>query len=65
MELTIQELKTIKEALNSIISQRQQHKLFIQENTIKWDKNEEYLKQEYDLLERTIKELDIRKLDNE
>lgn len=57
MELTIQELKILKSSLNALISQRITYSVAIS-NEKKLEINKKQMKEEYELLDRVIKELD-------
>lgn len=57
MELTTQELKILKSSLNALISQRITYSVAIS-NEKKLEINKKQMKEEYELLDRVIKELD-------
>ncbi|MEX0083018.1 hypothetical protein AB2T90_11345 [Clostridium butyricum] len=57
MELSTQELKILKSSLNALISQRITYSVAIS-NEKKLEINEKQMKEEYELLDRVIKELD-------
>ncbi|MBY6838713.1 hypothetical protein [Clostridium botulinum] len=54
MEFTTEELKEIKIALNTLVGNRIQYRLFVQEGIRKED-NEKYLKLDYELIEKIVK----------
>lgn len=57
MELSTQELKILKSSLNALISQRITYSVAIL-NEKKLEINKKQMKEEYELLDRVIKELD-------
>ena len=57
MELSTQELKILKSSLNALISQRITYSVAIS-NEKKLEINKKKMKEEYELLDRVIKELD-------
>ncbi|MEO2600922.1 hypothetical protein [Clostridium butyricum] len=57
MELSTQELKILKSSLNALISQRITYSVAIS-NEKKLEINKKQMKEEYELLDRVIKELD-------
>ncbi|NFH01330.1 hypothetical protein FC831_13765 [Clostridium botulinum] len=54
MEFTTEELREIKIALNTLVGNRIQYRLFVQEGVRKAD-NERYLKLDYKLIEKIVK----------
>lgn len=54
-------LEETKRALNCLISQRIQYRLLIPEDSKRAELNEKYLKQDYNILEDIVTELDILK----
>lgn len=58
MEFNKEELKELKTAINSIISQRLTYKIIVQDGSKRQELNDKYLKQDYALLEKVIKEID-------
>lgn len=58
MEFNKEELRELKTAINSIISQRLTYKITVQDGSKRQELNDKYLKQDYELLEKVIKEID-------
>ncbi|HBJ1650867.1 TPA: hypothetical protein LA460_000085 [Clostridium botulinum] len=53
MEFTAEELREIKIALNTLVGNRIQYRLFVQEG-IRKDDNEKYLKLDYKLIKKIV-----------
>ena len=58
MELSRSELHELKVSLNNMIGSRISYKFQLDENSKRYNMNESYLKMDYELLEKVIKELD-------
>ncbi|WP_252225230.1 MULTISPECIES: hypothetical protein [unclassified Clostridium] len=55
---TKEELQEIKVALNTIIGNRIQYRLFVAEG-VRCKDNEKYLKQDYSILEKVLNEIEM------
>jgi hypothetical protein len=63
MEFTIDELKELKHCINSTIGLRIQYDCILDEGKRK-DDNDRWLAEDYLLLARIVKELDLRKVED-
>lgn len=58
LELSRSELHELKVSLNNMIGSRISYKFQLDENSKRYNMNESYLKMDYELLDKVIKELD-------
>ena len=65
MKLTLNEMKELKIAINSLIGQRITYSISVKEGSIREKNNEQYLKDDYALLERILKEIENKKAELE
>ena len=63
--LTLEELKEWKMAINSLIAQRITYSISVKEGSERETNNQKYLDMDYQLLEKVIKEIGIRKAEQE
>ena len=63
--LTLEELKEWKMAINSLIAQRITYSISVKEGSEREANNDKYLKLDYQLLEKVIKEINIKKAEQE
>ena len=63
--LTLEELKEWKMAINSLIAQRITYSISVKEGSERETNNQKYLDMDYQLLEKVLKEIDIKKAEQE
>lgn len=65
MEFTLSEMKELKMAVNALISQRITYSISVKEGSEREKSNDLYLKEDYKLLERILKEIELKKAELE
>ena len=65
MEFTTEEIIELKHSINSLIAQRITYSISVKEGSERETNNQKYLDMDYQLLEKVIKEIGIRKAEQE
>ena len=64
-DLTLEEIRELKMAINALIAQRITYSISVKEGSEREANNDKYLKLDYQLLEKVIKEINIKKAEQE
>ena len=65
MEFTLEEIRELKHSLNSLIAQRITYSISVKEGSEREANNQKYLEMDYKLLEKVLKEIHIKKVEQE
>ena len=64
-DLTLEEIRELKMAINALIAQRITYSISVKEGSEREANNDKYLKLDYKILEKVIKEMNIKKVEQE